>query len=243
MSLMNTVTKLAVGFAMAKGYDAVKSRGGIGAVMEDLQKAASSAQAGNMGGIEDMLAGLTGGSGSAGGLGDLLGQLTGGGAGASMASAGGLAGLGGLLGGLAGAQQGGSGADLEALLKQDNPADEPSEEEIAELMLRAMLYAARSDGDIDAAEQSKLLGVLKDGDPEDVTLVQTILKEPVDAAAIVKATPKGLETQAYTMSLTAISPDNQAEAQYLHDLAQGLGISPTTVNDIHDSLSVTRIYR
>lgn len=99
--------------------------------MEDLQKAASSAQAGDMGGIEDMLAGLTGGGGSAGGRGNLLGQLTGGGAGASMASTGGLAGLGGLLGGLAGAQQGGSGAELEALLKQDNPADEPSEEEIA----------------------------------------------------------------------------------------------------------------
>lgn len=110
-------------------------------------------------------------------------------------------------------------------------------------MLRAMLYAARSDGDIDAAEQSKLLGVLKDGDPNDVTLVQTILKEPVDAAAIVKATPKGLDPQAYTMSLTAISPDDQAEAQYLRDLAQGLGISPTTVNEIHDSLSMTRIYR
>lgn len=242
MSLMNTVTKLAVGFAMAKGYDAVKARGGIGAVMEDLQNAASGAKAGNMGSIDDLLAELTGGKGAAGGFGDLIGQLTGGGAGTSMASTGGLAGLGGLLGGLAGAR-GGTAGGLEALLQQDNPALEPSEDQIAELMLRATLYAARADGDIDAEEQSKLIAAVTGGDSQDLQMVQSILREPVEASAIAKATPKGLETQVYTMSLNAISPDNQAEAQYLHDLAQGLGISPTMVNDIHDSLSVARIYQ
>lgn len=241
MSLINTVAKVAVGFAMAKGVEAVRSRGGIGAVLEELQGAATN-QAGSMGGLDDLLGQLAGGQGQGGGLGDLLGQLTGGGTGAAMASAGGLAGLGGLLGGLAGATGGNAGA-LQALLNQDNPAEEPDENDIAELMLRAMLYAARADGDIDAEEEAKLLGALREGDPSDMEHVKSILKEPVNVSTIVNATPKGLETQVYTMSLNAISPDNQSEAQYLHDLAQGLGIGPSTVNDIHDSLSVTRIYQ
>ncbi|MEE4188068.1 MAG: DUF533 domain-containing protein [Roseobacter sp.] len=242
MSLMNTMTKMAVGFAVAKGMEAVKSRGGIGAVMEDFKGAASSQTAG-MGGIGDLLGSLGGGSGQTGGLGDLLGQLTGGSAGASTAAAGGLAGLGGLLGSLAGARGGAQQGQLEALLAQDNPTEEPDEEEVAEVMLRAMLYAARSDGDIDPQEQSKLLEALKDGDARDMEVVQKILKEPVDAQAVVNATPKGLETQVYTMSLNAIDPDNRAEAEYLHSLAQGFGLTPGTVNDLHDSLAAPRIYQ
>lgn len=242
MSLINTMTKVAVGFAMAKGMEAVQARGGIGAVMQDLQTVATN-PSGGMGGLQDMLGSLTGGAGQGGGLGDLLGQLTGGGAGASTAAAGGLAGLGGLLGGLAGARGGAAPQTLQDLLAQDNPAHEPDDDAVAELMLRAMLFAARADGDIDADEQTKLLGALQQGDPEDMALVQSILKEPVDVTTIVASTPKGLETQVYTMSLNAISPDNNAEAQYLHSLAQGLGIAPNTVNEIHDSLSVTRIYQ
>lgn len=36
MSLMNTVTKMAIGFAMAKGMDAVQDCGGIGSLLGGL---------------------------------------------------------------------------------------------------------------------------------------------------------------------------------------------------------------
>ncbi|MGA9251892.1 MAG: DUF533 domain-containing protein [Roseobacter sp.] len=244
MSLMNTVTKMALGFAVAKGMQAVNQRGGIGAVMQDLQGAATS-QAGGMGGLGDILGQLSGGAGgtgASGGLGDLLGQLTGG-AGATTASAGGLTGLDGLLGGLAGARGGAAASDLEALLEQDNPTQEPDEDEMAQLMLRATLYAARADGDIDPDEKAKLMDAMRDADPEDLKAVQKVLSEEPDPTAIADATPKGLETQVYTMSLNAITPDNRAEAEFLHTLAQRFGLSPSTVNALHDSLAVPRIYQ
>lgn len=240
MSLMNTVTKMAIGFAMAKGMDAVNEKGGIGQVMQGLTGGSAG---GSAGGLGDMLSGLTGGSAGGGGFGGMLGQLTGGGSSTgSAAAAGGLAGLGGLLGSLGGAR-GGSADGLASLLGQDNPADEPDEEEVAKLMLRAMTQAARADGEIDAAEQESLMEVIRASEPENVAVVQDMLRAPVDPAALASDTPKGLETQVYTMALNSINPDNQAEAQFLHNLAEGLSIAPATANDIHDGLGAPRLYR
>lgn len=247
VSLMNTVTKMALGFAVAKGMQAVNRRGGIGAVMQDLQGAVSSRAdaTGGLGDILEQLTGGAGGSGMPGGLGDLLGRLAGGAtvSGGSASSAGGLAGLDGLLGGLAGARGGAAASGIEALLAQDNPTQEPDEDEMAQLMLRATLYAARADGDIDPDEKAKLMDAMRDAGPEDLQAIQQVLRETPDATAIADATPVGVETQVYTMSLNAISPDNRAEAEYLHTLAQRLGLSTSTVNALHDSLAVPRIYQ
>lgn len=258
MSLMNTVAKMAVGFAVAKGMESVQKNGGLGGLLGGLTGGGAPQQAGGMSGLGDMLGQLGGGSAaqSSGGLGGMLGQLTGGagasgglggllgqlGGSSSAAAAGGLGGLGALLGGLAGARGGTSGAGLEALLNQDNPADEPDEDEIAKLMLRAMTQAARADGDLDQGEKAKLSTLLADSDPGTVETLQNILSAPVSAADLAADTPKGLETQVYTMSVNAITPDNQAEARYLHELASALEIAPQTANAIHDSLGAPRLY-
>lgn len=243
MSLMNTVTKMAIGFAMAKGMEAVQKSGGVESLMQNLSGAGGQ-QAGALGGLQDMLGqlGAAGAAGGApGGLGDLIGQFTDGGQNSANPAQGGLGGLGALLGGLAGARGGGAGS-LEALLGQDNPVDEPDPEETARLMMRAMIQAARADGDIDPDEKAKLLDALRDGDPSDMEAVQSILTEPVSPQNLAAETPKGLETQVYTMALNAINPDNQAEAEFLHTLADGLSIQPDTVNQIHKELGVTRLY-
>ncbi|WP_400086890.1 DUF533 domain-containing protein [Yoonia sp. R78084] len=258
MSLMNTVAKMAVGFAVAKGMESVQKNGGLGGLLGGLTGGSAAQQAGGMSGLGDMLGQLGGGSAaqSSGGLGGMLGQLTGGagasgglggllgqlGGSSSAAAAGGLGGLGALLGGLAGARGGTSGAGLEALLNQDNPADEPDEDEIAKLMLRAMTQAARADGDLDQGEKAKLSTLLAERDPGTVETLQNILSAPVSAADLAADTPKGLETQVYTMSVNAITPDNQAEARYLHELASALEIAPQTANAIHDSLGAPRLY-
>lgn len=240
MSLMNTMTKMAIGFAVAKGMDAVQRKGGIGAVLEGISGAGT---AGGQGGGLSALLGQLGGAGASaaasGGLGGMLSQLTSG----AGAPAGGLGGLGNLIGGLGGARGAGAGFDLEALINQGNPAEEPDEEEVARLMLRAMTQAMRADGDIDADEKAKLLTLLREGDPQDVEALQKLLEAPVDANALAADTPRGLETQVYTMSVNAITPDNQAEAQYLSDLAQGLSISSEVANQIHDGLGVPRLFR
>lgn len=272
MSMMNMVAKMAVGFAVAKGMQQVQKSGGLGKIMESLSGAAggarggtssagglgglgdimgsltggsSSGAAGGLGGLGDILGGLTKGAGGAatsgmGGLGDILGGLTGG---AGGAAAGGLGGLGGLLGGLANARTGASAGSLEDLLGQDNPAEEPAEEDTAGLMVRAMVMAARSDGEIDATEKETLMATIgEDASAEDMAFVREALNAPVDAAALAADTPKGVETQVYSMSVMAIEPSNQAEAKFLHELATSLGIRQATANEIHDSFGVPRLY-
>lgn len=262
MSLAKMLTKMAVGFAVAKGMQKVSEAGGIGNVLGGLTQAGSAgggaggglsdimgslgaggqSGGGAGGGLGDILGSLTGGSsgggGAAGGLGDLMGALTGGGG----AAAGGLGGLGGLLGGLATAR-GGNGGGLESLLNAEQPQEEPDEEDTAGLMIRAMVMAARSDGEIDADEQEKLMGVLgQDAGQAEMDFIRAAMQAPLNADAIASDTPRGLETQVYSMSVMAISPDNAKEANYLHQLAQGLNLQPNTVNEIHDNFGVPHLY-
>ena len=243
MSLMKMVTKVAIGFVVAKGMQKVQQSGGLGKVMEGL-KGGAGGSAASTGGLGDIMGSLTrgasgGAAGGAGGLGDLLGSLTGSSGGAAT---GGLGGIGGLLGGLATAR-GGAGGSLEDLLSQDNPVEEPAEEDTAGLMIRAMLMASRCDGEIDATEKETLMATIgKDATEADMAFVRDAMGEPVNAAAIAQDTPEGLETQVYSMSVMSIEPDNREEAKYLHELATALGIGQATANEIHDSFGVQRLY-
>jgi uncharacterized membrane protein YebE (DUF533 family) len=146
------------------------------------------------------------------------------------------------LGGLATAR-GGNGGGLEGLLRQDNPVEEPEPENTAGLMIRAMVMAARSDGEMDADEQEQLMSTLgDDAGEEEIAFVRQALKAPVDPDAIAADTPRGLETQVYSMSVMSITPDNAKEANFLHQLAQSMKIAPETVNEIHDNFGVPRLY-
>ncbi len=277
MSLGKMLTKMAIGFAVAKGMQKVSQSGGIGNVLEGLSGGAArqadssgggglgdimgglaggGSQSGSGGGLADVLGGLTGGkSGGGGGLADVLGGLTGGGQGGGGGVAdvlgglagggqgqGGLGGLGGLLGGLAQAR-GGNAGGLEGLLRQDNPPTEPEPEDTAGLMIRAMVMAANSDGEIDAGEQEQIMSTMgEDAGQAEMDFVRAALQAPIDPTTIARDTPKGLETQVYSMSVMSITPDNAKEANYLHQLAQAMGIAPQTVNEIHDNFGVPRLY-
>lgn len=227
-------------------------------------------QAQSGGGLEDMLGSILGGNagttgqGNAGGLGGLLEQLGGGqasrGSGGLNDLLGGLAsgqqgagGLGGLLGGLLGAgaataqsgSQGGFGDMLnQAIARQDEPPVPPSQDQeaAAALMLRAMIQAMKSDGEIDQTEQSKLLDRLGDVSREEREFVQSEMQRRIDVKDLARDVPRGLEQQVYAMSVMGIDLDNQNEAQYLHQLANAMGVGPDAVNHIHDQLGAQRIY-
>ena len=203
--------------------------------------------AGGLGGLLEQLGGQSGRSnGGAGGLNDLLGGLAG-----AAQKGGSSGGLGGLLGGLLGAgatQSGSSGGfgDLlnQAIARQDEPETAPSadQEAAAALMLRAMIQAMKSDGEIDAAEQAKLMDRLGDVSREERDFVQGEMQRRIDVRDLANDVPRGLEQQVYAMSLMGIDLDNQNEAQYLHQLATAMGIAPDAVNHIHDQLGAQRIY-
>jgi uncharacterized membrane protein YebE (DUF533 family) len=219
-------------------------------------------QGGAGGGLGGMLGGMLGGGQQ---------QQSGGGMGAA-AGAGGLGGmLGGMLAGK-GQQGGGIGGLLESLGGQGNPQapanapapqsgsmgsvlnsafenfgepeqlPTPDQEDQARLFLRAMISAAKSDGQIDQEEKQKILGELGDVDPEEVAFVQAELAAPLDVDGLVRDTPAGAEQQVYLMALMGINLDNQAEARFLDALAKGLNLSPEICNAIHDKLGAPKLY-
>ncbi|NNE52086.1 MAG: tellurite resistance TerB family protein [Sulfitobacter sp.] len=270
MSLMKTLAKVAVGVAVAKGASAMMRKssggggeaGGLGGLLGGLAGGgAGTSRAG--GGLEDMLGGLLGGAagsrgGAPGGLGGLLESLGG-------ASSGSSGGLGGLLGSLAGAAGAGgllagAGKSLEKRPAQNDssfgavlnsqfdatpePEIEPSQEQeaTAALMLAAMIQAAKSDGTFDESEREKLMGQLGEVDAQEAAFVRAQMEAPVDVEGLVRQTPDGMGAQVYAMSVLGIDLDTQDEAKYLHELAQGLGMKPAQVNEIHSQLGVPSLY-
>ncbi len=224
------------------------------------------------GSMADMLGGLLGGGQrqqpSGGGLGDLVGSLLGGGQTSSNSSGGGMSDLlGSLLGG--GKQNsdglGGSGG-LGGLLggaltkyaqTQNSEAPNPSsdncdhlpigssQEEAAQhatLIIKAMINAAKSDGNIDKDEQEKVIKKLGDITREEANFVRAEFNAPLDVNAFINSVPRGMERQIYAVSLMAIDLDSNKEARYLAQLAKGFQISPEIANNIHAQLGAPKIF-
>lgn len=206
-----------------------------------------------MGNMHEMMSKMMGGMGGGAGGMDLQGMLggmmgggqqqEGGETGGGLLSGAGGAGLAGLLA-MAGGAAAASGQGVSGLLDQFD-ADEaaPEAEEAAALMLRAMIQAAKADGDIDEAEKAKILETMgEDADAEDIAFVQAQLAAPVDIDALAAATPDVQKMQVYSMSLMSIRVDTQAEATYLDKLAGALGLDQQTVNMLHMQMGVQPLY-
>jgi len=252
MSMSSMLSKLimaglvAKGVSMAGGKSGSAGGGGIAGALGGLLGGNKSGSAGG-GGIADVLGGLLGGdkSGSAGGgdIADVLGGLMGG-------NQSGAGGLGGLLSGLAGGGAAKQGGDIGDILgsfmgdPQQAAQIQPTvdQEQQAEILLRAMLNAAKSDGQIDNAEQERIVEHLGDVSASEKQFLRDEMSAPLDTAAFVRSIPKGMEQQVYLMSLTSIDLDSKAEAQYLHQLAQGLGISRQACNHIHQQAGAPVLY-
>ncbi|MGB5494878.1 MAG: DUF533 domain-containing protein [Sedimenticolaceae bacterium] len=199
------------------------------------------------GGLSDLVGGMLGGGqqGQGGGLGSLLGGLLGGSRQATGTTGGG-GGLGDLLGmamqQFGGAQQGASAQGAARVNMPQGLSHEQAEQQ-AELLVRAMINAAKSDGKIDAAEQQKIVERLGDVTPDEIAFVRREFETPLDAQAFVRSVPKGMEQEVYVVSLMAIDLDHNAEAKYLHELAQGFGMRPEACNQIHQQLGAPALYR
>lgn len=205
------------------------------------------------GGLGGILGSVLGGGqqqAGGGGLGGLLGSVMGGGQ--QQQGGGGLGGmLGGLMGGGSEQPQAGGGA-LSGLLgsvlgggqaPEVTPEQHQEANQQAELIIRAMINAAKSDGRIDDSEKEKILKSLgTDVTQDEIDFVQREFSAPLDVQEFAKSVPRGLEGQIYMMSLTSIELDSQTEAQYLGQLAQGLNIDPAVCNQIHDQVGAPKIF-
>jgi len=253
MSFMRTLATVAAGFAAAKGVEKYQKMGGMAGLQKMMQQGGGAAGTPGLGELRQMAdqmglgkmmgamggtpAGATAASGAAAANPmEALAAMFGGGQGAAAG-----AGLGGLMAAMQGAAQtGGQGLDdmMKAFLGE-SPASQMAEDN-AKLMLRAIIQAAKADGEIDAAEKRQILDALGDDvDPEERAFVERELAAPLDPEGLARDTGAAMKAQVYAASLTAITVDRQAEATYLRQLATALGLSDADRAQLHTSMGLS----
>ena len=129
------------------------------------------------------------------------------------------------------------------------PADSPfmptesEADDRARLMLTAMISAAKADGTIDQAEQSRIFERLGsvELDAEDKAYLMDQLRAPLDLDGIVRQASKPeVAAEVYAASVLAIDPDHPAEKAYLQMLAARLGLADDLVEDIRRTAETAR---
>ena len=187
---------------------------------------------------KDQIGGMSGAQ--IGGIGAVAGALLGGGLGGA-ARGGAMAVLGTLaLGALKAAQarnqgMGAAPADLGADIDTGEVKSlvSPDGEKLA---LRAMISAAKADGQIDRDEMQKIVGKIS---PDSVTedekrFVLEEMQAPIDIPGLAaQARTPAQAAGVYAASLLAIHVDSNEERRYLADLAQALRLDGGTVAELH----------
>lgn len=220
----------------------------------------SGAAGGGLGGLGDVLGGALGstlGGGrpgpasGGGGLGDLLGGLLGGGTSSAGGQRGGNAGMA-ILATIAMAalknwtdnrrEQASLAPDALGLAAPElQSMTAPATEE---LVLRAMIAAAKADGEIGEDEIQRIVGRIgANGLSEDERqFLIDELRRPLDLAALVAGVPnEAVAAEVYAASLLAIELDTPAEAAYLRDLARALRLDGDTLTRLHQITGTTAV--
>lgn len=207
MSFVRTLATLAVGFAASKGFDKYKQMGGMAGVQDALKK--NPQTAGMAAQAEAMFGKLGGGSG-------------------------GVAGILGALGGMGAAASAGMTGMIDQITGTTAATD--AAETNARLMIRAMIQAARADGQITDAERAVIMQHLGESTPEERAFVEAELMAPVDPIALARDTADAAKAQVYSAAVMAVQTDTPAEAQFLATLASAMGLDAGTVGAIHASM-------
>lgn len=122
------------------------------------------------------------------------------------------------------------------LREPENEEEEAQLEQGAELMLKAMINAAKCDGEIDRDEIQRILGKLEEaGADQDVrNWVLTEMNQPLDTSPLVEAVQGNpqLAAQLYAASMLAIEVDTPAERAYLQQLADDMELAPETTTQL-----------
>ena len=236
MSFVKTLATLAVGFAAAKGYDKFKDMGGMAGVQKAMQdNPQMQGMSDQMGAMMSKL-GIPGAENMKSMMDQFMGQ---GQAAAGSASANAAAGLGGLISAMPGA--GAAGATQAAGMMDamtGTSAATDAMEANAKLMIRAMIQAAKVDGEIDDEERARILEHLGDLDAEEMEFVQAELDRPLDIQGLANDTGSAMKEQVYATSLMAVRVDSTEEVRYLDGLAAALGLDDDTRRRIHKSMGL-----
>lgn len=230
----------------------------LGSMVQSASPAASSRMSNAGSGIQDLLGSLMGAGQSvkqrvggdnlaAGGIGALLGALMGGSRSTTANTLGG--GMMGLLGMMAykalkNSMGGSAGVTSQPQAQVPQEYVQPSPQQQAsdaEIIITAMIDAAKADGQVDAEEFQRITSSLqKNGLGQDgLNYVIQKLQGPMETAKIVAAV-KGrpeLAAQVYSASLMAINVDTDAERKYLTKLGKAMGLNDSVMQNIEQLTS------
>lgn len=160
------------------------------------------------------------------------------------AGAGGIGGaIGGIVDQITGGRFGGAGDQslgdrIAAALEGKGPAPEPEEtvsEDRALLLIRAMIAAANSDGQITADERTRICGKFEEAgaDPEDRRLIEAELADPKPLDALLgEVRDRETAQQFYLASRVAIDGGTPAQQAYLTYLRQRLELPDEDVEAV-----------
>jgi uncharacterized membrane protein YebE (DUF533 family) len=220
-----------LGSILSQALGGGSGSGGLGGILGNVLNEAGNA----VGGKQNL---------ALGGLGALAGALLGGG-GKSLGGA-----LGGgvmaLLGTMAYQALKGAGSQPSevplGLVEPQSEAERQALEQNAEIVLKAMINAAKADGQIDRGEVQRIVGKLKEtGMAEEAQqYVMTEMQKPIDTPALVAAVrgQPALAAQIFAASLLAIEVDTPAEKKYLDQLEVGLGLQPEVAQRIKEMVGL-----
>jgi len=221
--------------------------GGLGDVLSGALGGGGGGDLGGMlGGVLNQAGKMAGGKQNLalGGLGALAGALLGGG-GKSLGGA-----LGGgvmaLLGAMAFKALQGSGQSTGkvplGLLEPRTEADQRELEQNTELVLKAMINAAKSDGQIDEEEIHRIVGKLQEvgAEAKDQRFVLAQMQKPMETEKLISAARGRAElaSQIYAASLMAIEVDTSAEKEYLRELAFGMGLGQEVIRRVEQMVGL-----
>ena len=231
MSFVRTLAGVAMGFAAAKGIDHYRKTGGLAGLQKQLEASGS-----RMGVQLGAMAERMGVPGGAEAVNQFISRMTQAPAAATEA---GSAGLGSLLAAMrTAAESGGKMADDMIGAMFGGTPVAVAQEENAKLMLRAMIQAAKADGEISEEERKTVMDQLGGAPEEERAFVEEEMKKPADPMALARETQDSMKLQVYATSLMAVRADNAAESSYLRQLASGLGLSDEARDRVHASMGV-----
>ncbi len=248
------------------GADKPENLGSILGGLSEMMTGGGGSSSGG-GGLGDLLGSVMGkgGSSGGGGLGDILGSVLGNSSTGGSSTLSNLTNLAGALMGKGGGNNrslGGGGLAMlaslalsalkssgqnpgrtpRALLEPQTPEDENLLERDAEIIVKAMINAAKADGRIDQDEVEKIIGKLEQNGltEEEKNLFIQEANKPMDTDELIAyaRNEPDMAAQIYAASILAIELDTQAEQEYLNKLADGLGLNSQVTDYIKSTLGV-----
>jgi len=126
--------------------------------------------------------------------------------------------------------------------KQAPPQLSQDEQEQMVFLIRAMIYAGKADGRIDAKEQQAILERIGNTDESTVQFLRHEFASTTSVRDFAWTVPLGMEAAVYAASLSTIDVDTKEEIEYLRELAHGLRLQPKLCNQIHQQYGVKPIF-